>query len=123
MGKWSPSNGQRALSKATGKGAKKGIKDSKKRQKRCPQWVAVTTSCDDDGKEVDDSDEEYVVAVEHYFKCKMWQPSEHFKKLLMVACPNHVYPVKDKLKECTMLKNFMTSGALSKGKTPERGLG
>jgi hypothetical protein len=36
-----------------------------------------------------------------------------------MVCPNHAYRVKHKLKECTMMKNFMTSGALSKGKKPE----
>jgi hypothetical protein len=46
--------------------------------------------------------------------------NEHFKKLLEAASPNHAYPIKHKLKDCTMMKNFMTSGALSKGKKPER---
>jgi hypothetical protein len=32
---------------------------------------------------------------------------------------NHTYPVKHKLKDCTMMKIFMTSGALSKGMKPE----
>jgi hypothetical protein len=36
-----------------------------------------------------------------------------------MACPNHAYPVKRKLKECTMMKNHMTSGGLAKGKKPE----
>jgi hypothetical protein len=36
---------------------------------------------------------------------------------------NHAFHVKHKLKECTMMKNFMTSGALSKGKNPEGDLG
>jgi hypothetical protein len=40
-------------------------------------------------------------------------------KLLEVTCPNHAYPVRNKLKECTMMKNIMTSRALSKGKKPE----
>jgi hypothetical protein len=30
-----------------------------------------------------------------------------------------MYPVKHKLKDCTMMKNFMTLGALSMGKKPE----
>jgi hypothetical protein len=40
-------------------------------------------------------------------------------KLLEVACLNHTYSTKHKLKDYTMMKNFMTSGALSKGKKPE----
>jgi hypothetical protein len=30
-----------------------------------------------------------------------------------------VYPIKHKLKECGMMKNFMTTGALTKGKEPK----
>jgi hypothetical protein len=44
---------------------------------------------------------------------------DHFKKLLEVTCLNHTYPIKHKLKERTMMKNFVTSGALSKGKKTE----
>jgi hypothetical protein len=36
-----------------------------------------------------------------------------------VTCLNHSYPVKHKLKDCTMMKNFMTSGAPSWGRNPE----
>jgi hypothetical protein len=32
---------------------------------------------------------------------------------------HHAYPIKHKLKECTMMKNFMTSGAITKGKKLE----
>jgi hypothetical protein len=31
-----------------------------------------------------------------------------------------MYPIKHKLKYCTMMKNFMTLGVLSKGKKPKR---
>jgi hypothetical protein len=30
-----------------------------------------------------------------------------------------MYPVKHKLNDCTMMKNFMASGALAKGKKPK----
>jgi hypothetical protein len=40
-----------------------------------------------------------------------------------MACLNHAYLVKHKLKDCTIMKNFMTMGTLSKGKKPERDLG
>jgi hypothetical protein len=36
-----------------------------------------------------------------------------------VTCLKHSYPIKHKFKDCTMMKNFMTSGALSKGKKPK----
>jgi hypothetical protein len=47
------------------------------------------------------------------------QSKDYFEKLLEAACANHAYAVKHKLKECTMMKNFMALGALSKGKKPE----
>jgi ribosomal 50S subunit-associated protein YjgA (DUF615 family) len=76
--------------------------------KTAPQRVAATTSYNDD-------DEEYVVAAKCDFKRQAHQLNEHFEKLLESACLNYVYPVEHKLKECTMMKNFMTSLALSKG--------
>jgi hypothetical protein len=36
-----------------------------------------------------------------------------------VTWPNHSYPIKHKLKNYTMMKNFMTSRALSRGRKPE----
>jgi hypothetical protein len=65
------------------------------------------------------SDEEYVMVVECDFKCQAWPPKVYFEKLLESACPNHTYYIKHKLKDCTMMKNFLTFGALSKGKNPE----
>jgi hypothetical protein len=47
------------------------------------------------------------------------QPKDHFEKLLKTASLNHTYPVKHKLKDYTMMKNFMNSVALSKGKKLE----
>jgi hypothetical protein len=41
----------------------------KKGQKRCPQGVIVTTSYNENDREADGSDEEYVVAIELDFKC------------------------------------------------------
>jgi hypothetical protein len=61
---------------------------------------------------VDGSHEECVTTVER-----------DFKELLESACSNHAYPIKHKLKECTMMKNFMTSGDHSKGKKPKGDLG
>jgi hypothetical protein len=108
-----------AWPKATTKDARKAAKGSKKGKKWHPQSVAIATSNDGDDKEADDSNEEYVTAVKHDFKRQAWQPKDHFEKLFEAACQNHSYPVKHKVKNCTMMKNFMTSGALSRGKKPE----
>jgi hypothetical protein len=64
--------GSRAtLSKATIKGTRKGTKGGKKGQKHHPQRVTVD-------KEADDSDEEYVAAVEHDFRCQSPLRKDHF---------------------------------------------
>jgi hypothetical protein len=42
-------------------------------------------------------------------------PKDHFEKLLEATYPHHPYPVKHMLKECTMMKKFMTSRAPSRG--------
>jgi hypothetical protein len=47
---------------------------------------------------------------------EMWYPWHLTSSFLEAACPNHMYPIKHKLKDCTMMKNFMTLGALSMGK-------
>jgi hypothetical protein len=50
---------------------------------------------------------------------------DHFKKPLQETCPNHTYLVKHKLKDCSMMKSFMTLGSLSQGmevnKVPDEG--
>jgi hypothetical protein len=33
-------------------------------------------------------------------------PTDHFKRLLEKACPNHLYPVRHKLKYCGMMEKF-----------------
>jgi hypothetical protein len=44
---------------------------------------------------------------------------DHFEKLHEAVCLNHTYPVKHKLMQCAMMRNFMTSGALANGMKPE----
>jgi hypothetical protein len=38
-------------------------------------------------------------------------PTDHLERLHKEACPNHVYHVKHKLKDCGMIKNFMVLGS------------
>jgi hypothetical protein len=42
-------------------------------------------------------------------------PIVQFEILLEEACPNHVYPIKHKLRDCSMMKNFMVSGSFNRG--------
>jgi hypothetical protein len=60
-----------------------------------------------------DSDKELMVAVERDFKCPAQSRTDHFKKLLEVTCPIHTFPVKHKLKECSMMKNYMAMRSLA----------
>jgi hypothetical protein len=86
-----------------------------------PPRVTVATNYDegDNDKEVDDSDVELIATIERNFKRQARQPTDHFEKLLEATCPNHVYPVRHKLKKCSMMKNYMTMGAFTKGKKIE----
>jgi hypothetical protein len=58
------------------------------------------------------------VTAKSNFKRQTQLPKDHFKKLLEATCLHHSYPVKHKLKDCTLMKKFMTSGALSKDRKP-----
>jgi hypothetical protein len=48
-------------------------------------------------------------------KRQAWPPTDHFEKLLEETCPNHAYPIKHKLRDYNMMKNFMASGSLARG--------
>jgi hypothetical protein len=59
-------------------------------------------------RKANNSDEEYVVATKHDFKRQTRPPKDHLEKLLEATYPNHSCPIKHMLKDCTMMKNFMT---------------
>jgi hypothetical protein len=42
-------------------------------------------------------------------------PTDHFEKLFKEMCLNHTYSVKHKLRDCGMMKSFMTTGSLPRG--------
>jgi hypothetical protein len=98
-----------------------GAKGGKKRRKRCPHGVAVTADYND--KKTDDSDMEYIATAGCSVKCQAWPPTDHFERLFVEACPNHAYLIKHKLKDCGMMKNFMTSRSLTREKELEEDMG
>jgi hypothetical protein len=55
----------------------------------------------------------HVAAVLGSSKGQVRLPRHHFEMLLEETCTNHAYPVKHKLRDCDMMKNFMTSGFLT----------
>jgi hypothetical protein len=81
----------------------------------------VATSCDkgSNDKDASDIDEELVAAAKRDIKHQARLPMDHFEKLLNATCPNQVYPVKHKLKECTMMKNYMTPSTFARSKKPD----
>jgi hypothetical protein len=122
LGGWEavPHSSRDAPSNIIVQGSKKGTKGGKKRQKWHTRWVAVMVGYnDDDDKKVDGFKKEYAMAAEHGIKRQARLPIDHFERLLEIACPNHAYPVKHKLKDCDMVKNFMTSGFLTRSKETE----
>jgi hypothetical protein len=61
-------------------------------------------------EEVENSDEELMVTAERDFKWCTQPPKDHFEKILEEAYPHHLYPIRHKLRDCTIMKKFMTSG-------------
>jgi hypothetical protein len=59
-------------------------------------------------EKVENSDEGCEVTAERDFKRCTRLPNDHFKKIPEMACPHHPYPVKHKLRDCTMMKKFMS---------------
>jgi hypothetical protein len=50
----------------------------------------------------------------HRNKHEARPPVDHFKRFLEEVYPNHAYPIKHKLKDCSMMRSFMTSGSLTR---------
>jgi hypothetical protein len=64
-----------------------------------------------------DCNKECIAAAKCNFKSQTWLPKDHFEKVLEATYPHHLYPVKHKLKDYTLMK-FMMSGALSIDRKP-----
>jgi hypothetical protein len=81
--------------------------------------VAAVDYDNDDDKKVDGSNMESIATVARSGKCLAWPLTYHFERLLEGGCPNHAYSIKHKLKDCGMMKNFMTSESLTRDNEPE----
>jgi hypothetical protein len=46
----------------------------------------------------------------------VWPPIDHFERLIKGAYPNHAYPIQHEPRDYDMMKNFMTSGSLTKNR-------
>jgi hypothetical protein len=65
----------------------------------------------------------HIVTTTHSDKRQALPPTDHFKRLLEQACPNHEYPMRCKHKDCDMMKSFMISGSLTQGTELDEDLG
>jgi hypothetical protein len=65
----------------------------------------------------------HILTAAHNDKRQARPPTDHFKRLLKEACPNHVYSVRHKLKDCGIVRSFMTSGSLTWGAELDKDLG
>jgi hypothetical protein len=57
-------------------------------------------------EEINDCSEKFMVATKCDFKRRMRPPKDHFEKILEVACSHHPYPIKQRLRDCTMMKKI-----------------
>jgi hypothetical protein len=78
---------------------------------------------DNGGEEAGISCEGFIAAIERNFKWQTWLSKDHFEKLFEATYPYHPYPVKHKLKDCTIIKKIKTSGNPSRGSKLEGGPG
>jgi hypothetical protein len=109
-----PSNNREVLSDVTTQDVGEGAQSGRKRRKQRLQ-EAATMAADDggNGKRSDVFGMVRFMAAMCSGKHQAWPPTDHFEKLLEEMCPNHAYPVKHKLRDCDMMKNFMVSGSLT----------
>jgi hypothetical protein len=89
---------------------KRWAKSRKKGQKCHPHCLAFVTNNSGVGEEIESSNEEFVATVEHDFKRHSRPPKGHFGMILEATYPHHPYHAKNKLRDCTMMRRFMTSG-------------
>jgi hypothetical protein len=111
-GKMVPDSSRGTSSKASDKDAKKGAKDGKKGQTRRPNGsqllpVAMTTTR-----------KRMALTRSVSRPLSMISNARHDSQTNTLRV-YHAYPIKHKLKGYIMMKNFMTSRALSKGKMPK----
>jgi hypothetical protein len=78
----------------------------------------MTVRDDDRGWEVGSSGMGHASSATRSSRCLARSPTYHFKRLLEGACPNHAYPIRHKLKDCGIMRSFMTSGSLIWGAEP-----
>jgi hypothetical protein len=109
-----PCNSREASSDGIVQDAGEGAKGGKNRHKQRLQEAPTVAGDDiDNDKQAGSSGMAFTVAAVGMMKNFM--PTYHFEKLHEETCPTHAYPVKHKLRDYDMMKNFMASGSLARG--------
>jgi hypothetical protein len=96
-------------------GIEEGAKAAKKRHKQHHQEA---TTVDNGGinEQADGPSTVHAIEAAGCGKRQARTPTYHFERLLEEVCLNHAYAVKHKLRDCSLMKNFMAIGSLSWGK-------
>jgi hypothetical protein len=96
--------------------AKEGTRGGKKRRKQHHQKNAPMINDNSDiSKEAGGSIMACTMAITDSGKRQARPPMDHFTNLLKETWLNHANPIKHRLRECGMMKNFMASGSLTRG--------
>jgi hypothetical protein len=96
--------------------AREGTKGGRKRCQQDLQEAAILVDGDSgNGMQAGSSGMVCITVVEGIGKPQVRLPTDHFEKLLEETCLSHTYPIKHKLRDCGMMKNFMASGSLTRG--------
>jgi hypothetical protein len=75
----------------------------------------MTSNDGNTGKEIENSNEEFIAAAERDFKQCTIPPKDHFEKILEATYPHHPYPIRHKLRDCTMMRRFISSAGTPPG--------
>jgi hypothetical protein len=118
-----PAQGSREVTLSSGEGAmsdvvahndRESVNGGKKRHKQRRQGAMTTTDHGNrNNGEAAGSDMRRILIATHSDSHHARPPMDHFKRLLEEACPNHACPIRHRLKDCSMMRSFMTSGSLT----------
>jgi hypothetical protein len=86
-----PSSGRETPSDIAAHDTQEGIKGGKKRCKQRLQGTMTTT--DDNDGEAGGFGRTRASTAARSDKRQAWSPTDHLKRLLEEACPNHAYPI------------------------------
>jgi hypothetical protein len=109
-----PSSDKEVSSDDAAHHAQDGVRSDNKRHKQHSIGAVTTASYDEDhGREAGCSGMGRISATTCSSRRSARTPTDYFKRLLEEACLNHAYPIRHKLKDCHMIRSFMTLGSLT----------